>query len=720
MFLNIKHAIALLYLSVLSAQALEYDISRNGIRFMLDNDVVLQSNSKGLWAIAQDWQGGKPSDFVYANPSKIEILKNCSVAFGEAKTNTGVWRFKDVYSKHKNMIKCVRRYEYRGENAPKISLQNEFEIPVKTEKLLVPAVVYYGNPSGYKHGKERVPTFSEKDSPDVLFEEHRLPMPFACAEFPIGDKTYSVALHTIPSKAQCGNIPDQWWTLGASLRKNSTALISSSGAVAYNNEWGRIKSLQRASHKYPDTYLNIKDGTIIQKIFYISADKCDNEGSGFMQAVDASLEIFEPYSTAGMPAYKDIVKSKYEFSRTRYIEGKEHAGFLFYPNTNDAKKPKCVVFGWCGQAAAPGYAYQHLQKFGDADEMRGRVQKSLDFLSGSPFGENGFKLKYNIDSGEWSQEDYLSQAQGLQNMLMAINSAKSNDLKSGNAPEKAPELTGELSSPPLSSGQIGGKKTKGANMLLNTSKWEMFARKACNFHADRILKNDWHSLSTNEAFFAAPFALGYKIFGDEKFKSACIKVADTFAKRHINMREVYWGGTLDAIGEDKEGAWAAFQAFLSAYDITKDAKYIDYAKHAAYITLTYTVVWKIDMPPSRLCDAGFNSVGWTSVSPQNEHLDVYGVLYTPQLYRLGNILNDGRLVKLSEVMFRTCGQLIDEHGSQGEQIQHTNFAQYKVDINDDVFSFRGGYAENWTVFWITAHFLNAAAQFAELDAPFAK
>jgi hypothetical protein len=32
----------------------------------------------------------------------------------------------------------------------------------------------------------------------------------------------------------------------------------------------------------------------------------------------------------------------------------------------------------------------------------------------------------------------------------------------------------------------------------------------------------------------------------------------------------------------------------------------------------------------------------------------------------------------------------------------------------DVFRMRGGYNERWTVFWITAHFLNAAAQFESM------
>jgi hypothetical protein len=63
-------------------------------------------------------------------------------------------------------------------------------------------------------------------------------------------------------------------------------------------------------------------------------------------------------------------------------------------------------------------------------------------------------------------------------------------------------------------------------------------------------------------------------------------------------------------------------------------------------------------------------------------------------------------------MYRSCFQLTDASGSLGEQIQQTNFAQ-RGDMTD-VYRLRGGYAERWTVFWLTAHFLNAAAQFREM------
>jgi len=52
------------------------------------------------------------------------------------------------------------------------------------------------------------------------------------------------------------------------------------------------------------------------------------------------------------------------------------------------------------------------------------------------------------------------------------------------------------------------------------------------------------------------------------------------------------------------------------------------------------------------------------------------------------------------------------HGSQGEQPQHTNYTEHGQVT--DIFALRGGYVEDWTVFWITAHFLSTAAQSQEL------
>lgn len=48
------------------------------------------------------------------------------------------------------------------------------------------------------------------------------------------------------------------------------------------------------------------------------------------------------------------------------------------------------------------------------------------------------------------------------------------------------------------------------------------------------------------------------------------------------------GGTLDANCEDKEGAWAGFQAFLALYEMRKERRCLDWASHALDVTLSAT------------------------------------------------------------------------------------------------------------------------------------
>jgi hypothetical protein len=195
-----------------------------------------------------------------------------------------------------------------------------------------------------------------------------------------------------------------------------------------------------------------------------------------------------------------------------------------------------------------------------------------------------------------------------------------------------------------------------------------------------------------------------------------LKAADYYANRHLDMSEPYWGGTLDATCEDKEGAWGAFQGFMAAYEHTQDKKYMEWAQHAGDVVLSYTVIWDIPMPPGRLADHFLKTRGWTGVSAQNQHLDVYGVLTTPEFYKLGQLTNNTDLMRLSEVMYRSCGQMIDPFGAHGEQIQQTNYTQW-IEGNEQP-DLRGGYSEDWTVFWITAHFLHAAATFYEMGVKF--
>ncbi|HOF41618.1 MAG TPA: hypothetical protein PLD73_16225 [Candidatus Hydrogenedentes bacterium] len=631
--------------------------------------VLLASPPEGLWSVAMDWRDGWPTEWQHAHPGEPELCGEWTLLRGLVETPQGNWRVSDAYRPEGRAIKCVRRYVWEGaEAAGRVTLSVRFQTPGTGIGAVLPGILYHGNPSGARSG--RTPIYTGAPGEEAFYEEHRFPMPFASLEWQEGGAFHGAALHALPSPVPFGNLPDQWWSMGLRALDTGTELALLSGPCASNGERSVVKANQPGFLPYNDASLNVPPGSIIEKTFWLEAYPVPEEGAGFQRPVWTSLSLFDPYCTEGLPTFEEIVRAKYRFSDTRWHETRDAAGYTKYPD-----KP-ILVMGWCGQAAALGFANQVLGPRLGAPEALERAQKSLDFLTNAVFYEGGFHTWYHCNSNTWDHHEPLSQGQAMLSFANAILAAP----KSG----------------------------------LDDSAWRIFLGKACDFHARRILKEDWNPTSTDEGFFIAPLCAAHQIFGQDEYLLAATKAAEVYAARSLSMREPYWGGTLDASCEDKEGAFAAFQGFLALHEVTKEPQYLKWARHACDVALTYVVVWDIDLPPGRLRDHAFKTRGWTAVSVQNMHIDVYGVLIAPYVYKLGLITGSDELKRLALVMYRSCGQLIDPYGSQGEQPQQTNYAQRGK--YDTPFGLRGGYVEDWTVFWITAHFLNAAAQFKLMDA----
>ena len=649
------------------------------VEVLLDGQATLASPPEGLWSIATDWKDDWPARWVHAKPTELERVGDWTILRGELATEAGTWQLSDSYRADDDVIRCVRRFTWQGtETARRTTLSVRLRCPGPGSDVLLPGILYYGNASGAKSG--RVPVYEGKPGEAAIFEEHRFPMPYASIEWADRTRLKGAALHALPSPVPHGNRKDQWWSLGVMAKDERTELVLLSGPCASNGRHSVIKASQRGFVPYRDAYLNVPPGAVIEKTFTLQAYGVRDKGAGFQHPTRTALALFNPYGVEGLPTFRDIIEAKYRFATTRWHEDADIAGFRKYPDRN------FFVFGWCGQAAAPGYALHVLaDELADPNAAR-MATRSLDFLSSAEFYDQGFYTWFDFEKEQWVRQrnpEFLSQGQAMLNFANAV--------------------------------RIG--RTKG----LDVSRWERFLRRACDFHAERILSDDWRPLSTNEAFFIAPLCRAHRLFGADTYRRAAIKAGETYASRHLSMGEPYWGGTLDASCEDKEGAFAALQGFVALYELTGERQYLTWAEHACDVVLTYVVVWDIDLPAGRLRDHAFKTRGWTAVSVQNQHIDVFGVLIAPDVYRLGQHLDRDELKKLALVMYRSCGQLIDPAGSQGEQPHHTNYAQHgkfrKQLQANDIEGIRGNYVEEWTVFWITAHFLNAAAQFQELGVP---
>ncbi|MBE6198826.1 MAG: hypothetical protein E7138_00820 [Rikenellaceae bacterium] len=639
--------------------------------FAVDGRTMITTPDEGLWAVATKWENDWMTDWVYAKPERREQSGEWTILSAEMPIKGGVMFVRDSYRQVQDgLVQCRRRYEWRGEQTlEQVNLAVRWRMQGNQMQTFVPGVIYYGNKNGAKVNPNIIPVYNGKAGEFAIFEEHRYPIPFVMLENTAAG--CAAAVHTTPSPVRGAVLADQWWSMGVEAADGYTDFVLYSGPIGYNGQHAVAKALQRTPMKYTNTYINMEPGRVVEKEFYIELYPIKAEGTGFQQPIYTALDLYKPYDADSFTDFATIVEEKYRFAKNRWIDlGNGAVGFDMY----EPSLRKDIVMGWCGQAGSPGYALQVLAGRLDDADIEPMVQQSLDFLTTYPVDEESgmFKLGYN---GDYHSSNHVSCGQAMYNFAKAI---------------------------------VAAKKNKG----YDTERWREFLRKACDGQSRRILSDEWSPRSTDEAFYVAPLAIASKLFKNKQYLAAAEKASKLYAERHLKMNGCYWGGTLDATCEDKEGAWAAFQAFIHMYEYTKQSQYLEWAKHAMDVCLSYVVVWDIPLPAGRLADYNFRSTGWTVVSPQNQHIDVYGVLFAPEVYRMGKYLDDERLCKLSKVMYRTCFQLTNAYGSQGEQLQQTNFAQ-RGDMSN-VYKLRGGYSEGWTVFWITAHFLNAAARFEEM------
>lgn len=613
------------------------------------------------------------TDWKYSNPEHIEQTGQWTIISGKIEFPQGNLYLRDSYKPVKEgLVQCRRRFEWKGNDTLRqVNLSIRFRVKGDKMQTLMPGIIYYGNKNSAKVNPNVIPVYTATPGEFAIFEDHRFPMPFVMLEN--ASNKYAAALHTTPSPIKGAILNDQWWSMGVEAGEGFTDFVLYSGPVGYNRQYGVVKALQKQQMKYNKTWLNLEPGRIIEKEFYIEVYPIDREGTGFQRPIYTALDLYKPYYADRFTDFETIIAEKYRFAKSRWITFNEkEAGFNMYDN----QFRKALVMGWCGEADSPGYALQVLEDKLKDPAIHDYVQRSLDFLSTFPIDTASGMFAVGYNGTKFYGGDPVSCGQALYNFAKAIMTAQ---------------------------------KTK----RYDSRKWESFLLNACQAQSKRILSKDWNPKSTAEAFLIAPLAIASELFEKKEFEQAAVKAAHLFAERHLNMNGCYWGGTLDATCEDKEGALAAFQGFLELYEQLHDVQYLNWAKHALDVCLSYVVVWDIPLPPGRMADYNFKTTGWTVVSPQNQHIDVFGVLYTPEIYRMGEYLKDERLKQLARVMYRSCFQLTNMYGSQGEQIQQTNFAQHG-DMSD-IYKLRGGYSESWTVFWTTAHFLNAAAKFVEMD-----
>ena len=199
--------------------------------------------------------------------------------------------------------------------------------------------------------------------------------------------------------------------------------------------------------------------------------------------------------------------------------------------------------------------------------------------------------------------------------------------------------------------------------------------------------------------------MGYRYFGKKQYLEAARKTVD-YLEQNIISKSDYFSSTLDANCEDKEAAIAAVTATYYMAAVTKGKarqRYIDLCEQAAYFALSWYYMWDVPFAQGQMLgDLGLKTRGWSNVSVENNHIDVF-VFELPHIVKwLGQQKHNQRFLLMHDVIFSSLDQLMptaERHcgiavpGFYPEVVQHTT---WDYGMNGKGF-YNNLFAPGWTI-----------------------
>lgn len=199
--------------------------------------------------------------------------------------------------------------------------------------------------------------------------------------------------------------------------------------------------------------------------------------------------------------------------------------------------------------------------------------------------------------------------------------------------------------------------------------------------------------------------MGYRYFGKKQYLEAARRTVD-YLEQNIISKSDYFSSTLDANCEDKEAAIAAVTATYYLAAVTKGKerqRYIDLCEKAAYFALSWYYMWDVPFAQGQMLgDLGLKTRGWSNVSVENNHIDVF-VFELPHIVKwLGQQKGNQRFLQMHDVIFNSLSQLmptperlcgISVPGFYPEVVQHTT---WDYGMNGKGF-YNNLFAPGWTI-----------------------
>ena len=373
------------------------------------------------------------------------------------------------------------------------------------------------------------------------------------------------------------------------------------------------------------------------------------------------------------------------YFRKAYVDKyalKYHSGHGL--RTDDCKPVDHVQLGFCGRVLLNAFnALEYGEQTGDAELVRMGREIFDSWLQHGFTAQGYFKEDMHIAQGIPADADVVHSIRQQSEAVYAVLHYLRYEKLQG---RKHPEWEQKM-------------RTLLDKMLLLLKDDGHFPRKYRDDHTDV----DASGGSTPSA--TSTLVMGYKYFGDKRYLQAARRTVD-YLEKNIISKSDYFSSTLDANCEDKEAAISAVTATYYLAMVTKKQErqhYINLCQQAAYFALSWYYLWDVPFAQGQMLgDLGFRSRGWSNVSVENNHIDVF-VFELPHIVEwLAQQTGEERfsaicavirssLCQLLPTQERLCG--IGVPGFNPEVVQHTHwdYGSNGKGFYNDIF------APGWTV-----------------------
>jgi hypothetical protein len=549
-------------------------------------------------------------------------------------------------------------------------------------QLTMPGLIYNDNPSA--DPARAVPRIGPAPGGGFVAEEDRLPIPGVNLEWRAGPERRRLSVFSRPEARQSGDGQVRYGSLGV-IRQDGPVITALSGVLMFDGKQDVRYVSKAETESTDDGYLTLRPGEVYTQRLVLDWGPQQDRGHAFRELVRTGRSLFTEPGARPL-TLDEIVNRKTVALDNRWYQAGTVAGYTKFSDVadNGPAKARHFLYGWTGQALKLAWCDARLG-FDTGDRTRiDRCRAAVEFyLAGSSTRTPGLRHNaYQAGSRRWtsfrsggramvSSRAYGETIADLAEIITLFRSQGQPVPPSW--PDALASAWGFLRTALLPDGTFPiGWRLDGTPAATTVSAAGIPCVVAA-LKASVVLDDSW-LLSEATTWLTRYHGQHARTF-DRPFARS----------------------TLDAACEDKEAGMYFFLAAYELYRLTGDDLYARWAEVTADWLLTWVYVWSPELDlDSPLRTAGFNAIGWPTVSVQNHHLDAFFPTY--ELLAFGTAIERPDYVAAAETIMNAMGQGIcgtpgewgfQIVGEQGEAFFQTHWQ-------------RRGHSNTWNPSWVIA------------------